>query len=107
MLMMSRIHFTSKLGFFLAKKDSARLTIGDHPRVQALKDLDISPDPLFTIYFPEVRGILDDHVESWFLNYEQPPQERPEGMESVVGLGLSQEWLSPPKRSESEKEQVS
>lgn len=104
MLMKSRIHFTSKLGFFLAKKGSARLTIGDHPRVQALKTLDISPDPLFTGFFPAVRGVLDDHVESWFLSSQHPPQEPPEGLESVVGLGLSQQWLAPPKRSDAEKD---
>ncbi len=105
MLMKSQIHFTSKLGFFLAKKGSARLTIGDHPRVQALKELDISPDPLFTGFFPEVRGVLDDHVDSWFLSYEHPPQQLPEGLESIVSLGLSQEWLAPPKRSDDEKDQ--
>lgn len=97
MLMKSQIHFTTRLGFSLFKKGSARLTIGNHPRVQALKELDISPTPLFTGFFPSVQGILDDHIDSWFLSYEQPPTEVPEGMESVVNLGLSQEWLAPPE----------
>jgi hypothetical protein len=41
--------------------------------------------------------MLDDHYEAWFLSFPQPPTQRPEGFESVIDLGLSQEWLSPPK----------
>jgi hypothetical protein len=99
MLMKSQIYFKSKLGFSLLKRGSARLTFGNHPRAQALKDLRIGRNPLFTGFFPAVTGILDDHVDSWFLSYENPPQEAPEGMESVVDLGLSQEWLAPPAAS--------
>jgi hypothetical protein len=99
MLMKSQIYFKSKLGFSLLKRGSARLTFGNHPRAQALKDLHIGRNPLFTGFFPAVTGILDDHVDSWFLSYENPPQEAPEGMESVVDLGLSQEWLAPPAAS--------
>ena len=97
MLMKSQIHFKAKLGFSLLKKGSARLTIGDHPRAQVFKDLGIGRNPLFTGFFPAVTGILDDHVDSWFLSYESAPKEAPEGMESVVNLGLSQEWLAPPE----------
>ena len=97
MLMKSQIHFNARLGFSMLKKGSARLTIGDHPRAQVYKDLAIGRNPLFTGFFPAVTGILDDHVDSWFLSYESPPKEAPEGMESVVNLGLSQEWLSPPE----------
>src|SRR6266852_3615137 len=96
MLMKSQIHFNARLGFSLLKKGSARLTIGDHPRAQVFKDLGIGRNPLFTGFFPAVTGILDDHVDSWFLTYASPPKEAPEGMESVVNLGLSQEWLAPP-----------
>jgi len=99
MLMKSQIYFKSKLGFSLLKRGSARLTFGNHPRAQALKDLRIGRNPLFTGFFPAVTGILDDHVDSWFLSYENPPQEAPEGMESVVDLGLGQEWLAPPAAS--------
>jgi len=106
MLLKSQIYFSAKMGFSLFKKGSARLTIGNHPRVQALKDLDISPDPLFTSFIPEVHGILDDHVDSWFLSDEQSPRERPEGMESVVNLGLSQEWLPPPNQSADAKDEL-
>jgi hypothetical protein len=97
MLFKSYIYFRGEVGVSFFKKGSARLTVGDHPRVRALKDLDISPDPIMTAFIPEARGILDDHCESWFMSYEQPPQVRPEGMESVVNLGLSQDWLPPPK----------
>src|SRR6266581_6977752 len=97
MLMKSQIHFNARLGFSLLKKGSARLTFGDHPRAQVFKDLGIGRNPLLTGFFPAVTGILDDHVDSWFLSYETPPQEAPEGLESVVSLGLSQEWLAPPE----------
>ena len=46
--MKSSIYFSAKAGFSFLKKGAARLTIGDHPRVRQLKDLDISEDPLFT-----------------------------------------------------------
>lgn len=98
MLMKSCIYFKGKLGFFLFKRGSAKLTIGTHPRIQPLKELEISPDPILTAFIPEANGLLDDYCESWFLSYESPPSVRPEGMESVVNLGLSQEWLGPPAR---------
>ena len=47
----------------------------------------------------DAAGALDDHFESWFLSYPRPPTTQPEGLESVVGLGLSQEWLPPPPRT--------
>jgi hypothetical protein len=40
--------------------------------------------------------VLDDHFESWFLTYDKPPAETPEGLESVVGLGYGRDWLEPP-----------
>lgn len=97
MLMKSLIYFQGKLGFSLFKPGAAKLTIGDHPRIQPLKHLEISPDPIFTGFFPEITGMLDDHFESWFLGYDTPPTQQPEGLESVVNLGLGQEWLPPPK----------
>ena len=100
MLMASYIDFKGKLGFFLMKEGSARLSIGDHPRMRALKDLEISERPLFAGYFPETHGVLDDHFECWFLSEEQPPKAPLEGMQSVVNLGQSQEWLAPPKRKD-------
>jgi hypothetical protein len=100
MLMASYVYFKGKLGFSLFKRGSARLVIGDHPRIRPLKDLEISERPLFTGYFPETQGVLDDHFDCWFLSYEQPPRTSMEGTESVINLGLGQEWLAPPKRKD-------
>ncbi|HTA96594.1 MAG TPA: acetoacetate decarboxylase family protein [Solirubrobacteraceae bacterium] len=97
MLMKSNISFRGRAGFNLPLTRSARLQIGEHPRVQMLKRLGISSRPLFCGYFPSTEGILDDHIDSWFLSFATPPSVVPEGMESVVGLGQSQEWLAPPQ----------
>ncbi|MDQ2870662.1 MAG: acetoacetate decarboxylase family protein [Acidobacteriota bacterium] len=99
MLMKSFVHFRGKMGLSLFRKGSARLTLGDHPRVAPLKDLRIEPDPLFIAFVPEANGILDDHCESWFLSFPKPPASAPEGLESVVNLGLDQQWLEPPGAS--------
>ena len=96
MLMKSVIHFRSRMHFALGGRKAARLVIGDHPRVQPLKELDISPHPMFTAFFPEINGVLDDHFDAWFFTYDQPPQRDMEGMESVINLGLGQQWLAPP-----------
>lgn len=96
MLFKSSVFFKGKLGFSLFKKGSARLTIGDHPRVQALKGLEIDPDPILAAFLPAANGVLDDHSESWFLSETQLPATPPEGMESVVNLGQGQEWLPAP-----------
>jgi hypothetical protein len=96
MLMASYIYFKGNVGFSFAQKGSALFTVGDHPRVQPLKTLDISPDPLFTAFIPSAHGILDDHFDSWFLSYPDPPTVAPEGLESVVNLGQGQQWPPPP-----------
>ena len=98
MLMKSSIYFTGHASTNLFPKGSAQLTIGAHPRVQVLKGLDISADPLVTAFVPDAQGTLDDHIEAWFLDYERMPQQTPEGLESVAHLGLGQEWLEPPRR---------
>jgi hypothetical protein len=97
MLMKSRIYFRGKMGFTLLKKGAAKLTLGTHPRVQPLKNLDINSDPFCTLFIPEANGVLDDYFENWFLSFAAPPTQAPEGMESVVNLGESQEWLTPPQ----------
>ncbi len=97
MLMKSYIAFSGKVGMSLFKKGSARLKLGSHPLAEPLKRLEISQNPIFTGWFPDSSGVLDDHQESWFLSFETPPTEPPEGMESVVDLGLSEEWLEPPR----------
>jgi hypothetical protein len=96
MLMKSTVHFRGRMGVNLPFTPSARLTISDHPRVAPLRTLDVSEKPLFSAFLVDTTGVLDDHVDSWFLSYEQPPSTPPEGLESVVGLGLSEEWLAPP-----------
>lgn len=99
MLMKSSIYFHGKTGFNLFKKGSARLYIGDVPRVQPLKELEIEPTPVLAAFIPDAQGILDDHYEGWFMSYAQAPTQAPEGMESVANLGQSQQWLAPPTAS--------
>lgn len=96
MLMKSDIYVRAKAGFHLFKEGSARLVLGDHPRAEVLRRLDIGSRPLFAAYMPESNGTLDDHIECWFLSHDQPPASAPEGMESVIDLGLSEAWLPPP-----------
>lgn len=104
MMMRSRIYFKSKCGFSLFKKGSATITIGDHPNVRALKDLEIEPDPVMTAFLPSTTGILDDITESWFVLYDEMPTTPPQGLESVVDLGLGEDWLTPPDPSLAAKE---
>jgi hypothetical protein len=99
MLMKSYIYFKGQLGFSLFKPGSARLLIGDHPRVAKLKTLDISPDPIIAGFFPSTAGVLDDYFESWFITSKQPPAQAMQGLESTHPLGQSQDWLSPPRRA--------
>jgi hypothetical protein len=96
MLMKSYVYFKGKVGMTFGKKGAARLTIGDHPRVQPLKNLGIGADPVFTVFFPESRGMLDDYFECWFLTYPRPVEKAPEGLESVFHLGRGEDWLPPP-----------
>jgi hypothetical protein len=96
MLNKSSIYFRGRAGLKLPLTRSARLTLGDHPRMALLRRLEVRDRPLFVGFFPSTQGILDDHMESWFLTFATPPTEAPEGLESVVDLGLGQEWLAPP-----------
>jgi len=98
MLMKSTIYMKGNARISLMDKGSARLTVGTHPRVQVLNDLDISPDPLMTAFVAEATGTLDDHIEAWFLDYDKVPSATPEGLESVANLSRSEEWLAPPRR---------
>lgn len=99
MLFKSHIYFRGETGLELSRRAKATLTIGDHPRVRALKTLAIDPQPIFTAFIASAHGLLDDHCESWFVSYPQPPTVQPEGLESVVNLGLSQEWPPPPRET--------
>jgi hypothetical protein len=97
MLMKSFIYFKGNLRMALFSHARATLTLGDHPRAEPLKRLEIDANPIFTAYFPETAGVLDDHFEAWFLSSATPPATPPEGMESVVGLGLDETWPPPPR----------
>jgi hypothetical protein len=97
LLMKSTIYFGDHVGVGLGLRRSARMTIGDHPRMAPFRDLDISERPLLTVWLPHSGGVLDDHFEGWFVTEHEPPAVAPEGLESVVGLGLGQDWLEPPK----------
>jgi hypothetical protein len=97
MLMKSYVYFRGRAGASFMKKGAATFRLGTHPRAEPLRALDINPDPLFTAFIPSAQGTLDDHFESWFLTYASAPARDPEGLESVVDLGLSEAWLPPPR----------
>jgi hypothetical protein len=106
MLMASYIYFKGKAGLHLFKNAKARLYVGEHPKVAFLKTLDIDSNPFFTMFIPAANGILDDYFQCWFLTYEQPPMVMTEGLESVVDLGLSEEWLPAPSFQDYEQYRV-
>ena len=47
-------------------------------------------------FLEDSHGVLDDHIESWFVTEEEPIKTVPEGLPSVVGLEPTQVWLDPP-----------
>jgi hypothetical protein len=96
LLMKSTIYFRGRAGVRLPLTRSARLTIGDQQRVAPLKSLAIAERPLFAAWLPDTDGVLDDHFEGWFLSYERLPEAAPEGLESVVELGLGRDWPTAP-----------
>ncbi|MGP3968201.1 acetoacetate decarboxylase family protein [Streptomyces sp. 6N223] len=100
MLMRSTVYFEGTADVAFGGRAKARLTVGDAPRAAPLHDLDIAADPLFTCFLPSTTGVLDDHFECWFLTSEEPGRSHGEPLESVVGLGLSEEWPAPPRGSE-------
>ncbi len=106
MLMASYIYFQTKASVNLFSKAKANLYIGDHPRVSFLRDIDINPDPFFTMFMPKANGILDDHFDCWFMTYDEPPKEMPEGLESVYDLKLNEDWLPPPSITDYEKYKI-
>jgi len=95
MLVKSVIYFQGTADVAIGSRASARLSLGDIAQVKPLKSLAIGSQPVFTAFLPSTRGILDDHFESWFMTSDEPVTVVPEGLDSVVGLGLSQEWLRP------------
>lgn len=108
MLMKSYIYFKDKMGVNLFRKGDARLYLGEHPKMQALKKLDIRADAAFTAFFPDNNGMLDDYMECWFLTDDQPlkKDKNMEGMESVISLKQGQKWPPEPKAKAGENELV-
>jgi hypothetical protein len=96
--MKSTIYFSGQVEIGLGPKAKAQLLLGDHPRMNPLRDLDISSNPLVTLTLPHVSGGLDDHFEGWLLTSRTPPDPDapPEGLESVVGLANDESWLPAP-----------
>jgi hypothetical protein len=106
MLMASYIYFDTKAGVNLFGKAKGKLFIGDHPNVSFLRDIDINPDPYFTLFMPKANGILDDHFDCWFMTYDEPQKKMPEGLESIYDLGLSEDWLPDPSITDYEKYKI-
>ena len=99
MIYRSFIYFRGKAGAHVMKPGSARFILGDHPRAKALSALEHRPTPIFAAYVPQVKGVLDDYFDCWFIT----PRDRPdgligEGLETTYPLGLGQDWLAPPAR---------
>jgi len=106
LLMSSYLYFDATAKFNLFKKAKGRLFIGDHPRTAYLRNLDINGDPFLCMFMPQANGILDDHFQCWFITYESPPEKMTEGFESVVNLGLGEEWLEPTSIKDYEKYKI-
>lgn len=102
LLIKSRISGNGRAGLKLGGNEGM-LLIGDHPRAEILKRIDIDPKPLLTGFVPRFAGVLDDHIETWFLTADQPPPLADDNLRDVVDLGLSQAWLDPPDRRRSEE----
>jgi hypothetical protein len=93
----SLIYARGKVGLDLRPR-RARLLLGDHPRAKALADLDIGDRAVMSGFMPKMDGVLDDHIESWYLTATDPPEPPEIGLPSVADLTLSESWLQPPDR---------
>src|SRR5690606_12290167 len=99
MIMKSVIYFKGKAGLHLLKPGSARFLLGDHERAEPIRRLKMDPNPLFAAVIPDVRGLLDDYFECWFVTPEQKPTgPAGEGLEATYPLGYGRDWLPPPGR---------
>ena len=98
LLMKSYIYVSDDVEVAFGRSASAQLLLGDHPRMDPLRALDIADRPFFTTTMPHSHGVLDDHFEAWFMTSVDPPDaaDPPEGLESVVGLPNDTSWLDPP-----------
>jgi hypothetical protein len=99
MMMKSLIYFRGKVGFHLMRPGSARLVLGDHPRADVIRGLEVDPNPIFSGYIPQVLGVLDDYFECWFVTPDtEPTAPIGEGLATTYPLGYGREWLTPPQR---------
>jgi hypothetical protein len=99
MMMKSLIYFSGKVGFHLLRPGSARLILGDHPRAQTIRNLDVDLNPVFAAHIPNVLGVLDDYFECWFVTPDKEPAEPiGAGLEATYPLGYGRDWLPPPAR---------
>ncbi len=98
MLMKSSISFSDSAEVAVGPAARAQLLLGDHPRMDPLRELDLSERPLFTACLPSSHGVLDDHIESWFLTYDTPPDpgRAPEGLTAVATMAADQVWPAAP-----------
>ncbi|NEU09159.1 acetoacetate decarboxylase family protein [Flavihumibacter sp. R14] len=104
MLIASYIYIDAKAGIRLGNSAKGTLFIGDHPRTQFMRELNIESKPFFTFYTPAAIGVLDDHFECWFMTYpDKPASVTPEGFESVADLTLDEEWLPAPSFTDYQK----
>lgn len=103
LLTKSSLSFRGRAGISFRPGSGARLLLGDHPRMDPIKRLGIDPRPLFTGFVPSAAGILDDHVETWFLTADHPPGPAELGLRDVIDLGVSEAWLPPPNRELSDR----
>ncbi len=101
LLTKSRMSGRGMAGFGMGGR-GARLLLGDHPRAAPLKAMDINPAALFSGYTPGFKGVLNDHIETWFLTSPAPMEPPETGMRDVIDLPLSQDWLPPPDRAKSD-----
>ena len=103
MLTKSYIHLRGRVGLTLMTQSGVSLLLGDHPRIEPIRELDVDPRPIFTGFVPAMAGVLDDHVETWFQISDGPPGPPSVGLKEVIDLGLGQEWLDPPDRVHSDR----
>ena len=101
LLMKSTIYFSGQVEIGVGPFAKAQLLLGDHPRMDPLRELDIASNPLVTLTLPHTSGALDDHFEGWLLTSKEPldADAPPEGLESVIGLPNDTTWLDPPTAS--------
>jgi len=104
MLMKSNIHFKGNVHFSMGKNARAKFIIGDHPRADIYRNLEVSESPLFSAFIPNAIGTLDDHFENWFLHEENKPTQQPEGLESIIDLGLKEDWPAAPSADVNEED---